>query len=128
MSVKVPSLEERVAVLEGKWHRTEGDGIAYQEAIIDTRDRVVRLEHSMSTLKVMAGHTQIRLGAVEEDVAGLKQDVAFLKGDVSGLKQDVSGLKRDVSGLKQSMSGLTRSVDAIVSHFGIALPAEEAQP
>ncbi|AFU03480.1 hypothetical protein AW168_15555 [Nocardia brasiliensis] len=117
-----------MAVLEGKWHRTEGDGIAYQEAIIDTRDRVVRLEHSMSTLKVMAGHTQIRLGAVEEDVAGLKQDVAFLKGDVSGLKQDVSGLKRDVSGLKQSMSGLTRSVDAIVSHFGIALPAEEAQP
>ncbi|WP_433575355.1 hypothetical protein [Nocardia brasiliensis] len=114
-------MEERVAVLEGKWQRTEGDGIAYQEAIIDTRDRVVRLEHSMSTLKVMAGHTQVRLGAVEEDVAGLKQDVAFLKGDVSGLK-------RDVSGLKQSMSGLTRSVDAIVSHFGIALPAEEAQP
>ncbi|KIA64543.1 hypothetical protein FG87_13395 [Nocardia vulneris] len=113
MSVKVPSLEERVAVLEGKWQRTEGDGIAYQDAIIDTRDRVVRLEHSMSTLKVMAGHTQVRLGAVEEDVAVLKQDVAFLKGDVSGLKQ--------------SVSGLTRSVDAIVSHFGIVL-AEEAQP
>ncbi|WP_338762479.1 hypothetical protein V7968_35440 [Nocardia vulneris] len=106
-------MEERVAVLEGKWQRTEGDGIAYQDAIIDTRDRVVRLGHSMSTLKVMAGHTQVRLGAVEEDVAVLKQDVAFLKGDVSGLKQ--------------SVSGLTRSVDAIVSHFGIVL-AEEAQP
>ncbi|WP_280427818.1 hypothetical protein [Nocardia brasiliensis] len=121
-------MEERVAVLERKREQTEGDRIAYQDTLIDTRERVVNVEYGMARVKEVVEYTRIRLDCLETEVAGVKSIALDSQVRLGNLERDVSGLKQDVSGLKQGVSGLTRSVDAIVSHFGIVLPAEEARP